>query len=160
MYGLFHCIYLQLIKIMQQNKSFWLCELLSETFHRPWEADSLMAVGSHSVSVRPTAGKHPYHPSIVLSLPAQTPCKLHWAPRRQTTNPFTHVREKYTNTAKRCETSHDAINKHCCNILDLLQIHSELNLCSEPPPIHSYVVPIFKSRASDFNSTLMRHGGV
>lgn len=57
---------------------------LLPSFSRPWEADSLLAARSKSVSDLPTTVNHPYRHSIVLLLPVQTPYSvaLHWTARR------------------------------------------------------------------------------
>lgn len=52
------------------------------------EKQTVLWLLGHSLSqAPPTAVKHPRHPSIVLPLPAQTPCRLHWTERRHTVRP-------------------------------------------------------------------------
>lgn len=138
------------------------------------EKQTVLWLLGHSLSqAPPTAVKHPHHPSIVLPLPAQTPCRLHWTERRHTVRPpptFPLKIAPLRTDANMASTAHMG-KPHLWLLyiwilipVDWPQTFS-VSICARTMPrlgnsFLSSVAPIFKLGTSGMNGTLMRHGGV
>lgn len=134
------------------------------------EKQTVLWLLGHSLSqAPPTAVKHPHHPSIVLPLPAQTPCRLHWTERRHTVPPPPknaplRTDANMASTANMGKPHLRLLSIWILILVDWPQTFS-VSFCARAMPrlgksFLSSVAPIFKLGTSGMNGTLMRHGGV